>query len=205
MRRCGFYTVILLLSIAILPVTASSGVYEEWLDGEKLSNTFDELLRQYDGSSCEGCHADIAGQWRKSFHAQSITASAASIATYLSVGIQSEWNRQLTAQEAAKCLDCHIPQIDTATPGLAREIADMVVTAGGRKVGATDKEKKSASEKLSKLSINCVVCHNMKSISASPFYLGSKHKHFKTPTDKDRRDDYVEAPLLLKRRQVHRG
>jgi hypothetical protein len=175
------------LLCAVLPFTASANdIYEKWLNGEKFSNTFEELLKQYDSSSCEGCHVDITEQWRRSFHAQSITAPAASIATYLTVGIQSEWKREINRAEAAKCLDCHIPQINTATEKLAKEIADMVITAGGKKKGATDDEKKAAMGKLSKLTINCVACHNQKAIMASPAYLGSKHNHVKTPTDKDK-------------------
>jgi hypothetical protein len=186
-KRCLLFTAVFLLTAMPAFTASADGIYEKWLNGENLADTFEDLLVQYDSSSCEGCHADITEQWKKSFHSRSLTSSAAGIATYLTVGISGEWNRRINRAEAAKCLDCHIPQIDTATDKLAKEIADMVITAGGRNPSATDDEKKFALDRLSKLDINCIICHNQKAIMASPAYLGSKHKHVKTPTDKDKR------------------
>jgi len=180
--------VLVIFLCLILPFSsyAFKGDYEVWF-GEKLPDTYEELLKAYDSTSCQNCHADIYEQWKGSYHAKSIVSSLASIGTYLTVGIQSEWGRELNREEAEKCLFCHIPQTRTTTQRLAKEISHWVIVAGGQKKDATEKEKKEAYEKLDKLNINCVVCHNMVSIMASPSYLESYHKGFsKAPNEKDK-------------------
>ncbi len=183
--------IVLLLMVLslILPLSAFAYDYEEWLGKEKLADTFEDLLKQYDSTSCQNCHTDIYEQWKKSYHAKSITTSLGSIGGYMTVGIQTEWERELSREEAVKCLDCHIPQVNTATQKLAKEISNWVIVAGGKKKGASEAEKKAAYKKLEKLNINCVVCHNMKALMASASYLQSPSvhgKHIKTPSKKDK-------------------
>ncbi len=186
MRTLWFFV---LAALIVLPVSVYGYNYESWLGEEKLADTFDELVKQYDSTSCQNCHADIYEQWKESYHAQSIISSLKSIGTYMTVGIQSEWERDLSREEAVKCLDCHIPQVNTATQKLAKQISEWIIVAGGKKKGATEDQKKDAYKKLDKLNINCVVCHSMKAVMASPSYLTSPSvhgKHVKTPSDKDK-------------------
>ncbi len=186
--------VLLFISISlILPLSALGfvGDYKIWLDKERLADTMDELVSQYDSTACQNCHADIYEQWKESYHSKSIVSSAKSIGTFLTVGIQSEWGREINRMEAAKCLGCHIPMIHTATERLAKEIANYVIVGGGKKKGATEKEKKEALDQLGRLNINCVICHNMVSIMASPAYLEASHRwegteFVKTPNENDR-------------------
>ncbi len=173
----------------ILPVSSSAfvGDYKIWLDKERLANTMDELVQQYDSTACQNCHADIYEQWKESYHSKSIVSSAKSIGTYLTVGIKGEWGREINRMEAAKCLGCHIPMIHTASEKLAKEIANYVIVGGGKKKGASEAEKKEALKQIGRLNINCVVCHNMVSIMASPAYLESFHEgHRKTPNSNDK-------------------
>jgi hypothetical protein len=58
------------------------------------------------------------------------------------------------------CLRCHAPQIKDASDELTAKIADLIVTA----VDDENKDKREAAiRELSKISINCLVCHNLKS------------------------------------------
>lgn len=58
------------------------------------------------------------------------------------------------------CLNCHAPQIKDASPELVTQIAGLVMTALEEKGEA---EREAAKKELSKLNINCLVCHNLKS------------------------------------------
>ncbi len=167
----------LALSLA-LPALAFD--YAKWIGKEGMADTFDALLAQYDSSACEKCHADIYKEWKESFHAVSIVSSLKSITGFYTKGIQSEWDREFSLAESVKCLDCHIPQVNTATEKLARKVADMVILSGTQPDSA---EGKAAKEKLEKLSINCVVCHNMKANMAAIGYL---KQPIKEPSDADK-------------------
>ncbi len=130
MRTLWFFV---LAALIVLPVSVYGYDYESWLGEEKLADSFDELVKQYDSTSCQTCHTDIYEQWKESYHAQSIISSLKSIGTYMTVGIQSEWERDLSREEAVKCLDCNIPQVNTATQKLAKQMSEWIIVAGGKK------------------------------------------------------------------------
>lgn len=183
------YVILLFFSILMMPLSGSAMDYAKWIGKDwrgkpKFADNIDELVAQYDSTACQNCHTDIYEQWKKSYHSRSIVSSVGGISTYMTVGIQTEWGRKINRAEAAKCLDCHIPQINTATEKLAKKIVDWIIIAGGKKKGATEKEKKEAYKQLERLNINCIVCHNMKSNMASIAYLRDPVRE---PSKKDKK------------------
>jgi len=179
LKNAGLAGAVVLMTLSLaLPAFAFD--YEKWIGKEGMADTFDELLAQYDSSACEKCHAAIHGEWKESFHAVSIISSLKSITGFYTKGIQSEWGREFSLAESVKCLDCHIPQVNTATERLSREIGDMIILSGTKPDSA---EGKAAKAKLEKLSINCVVCHNLKANMAAIGYLKQPTKE---PTDADK-------------------
>lgn len=174
------YSALIVFFVLFPSPSASAYDYTKWIGTEGKADTLEQLLAQYDSSSCEGCHAEIAAQWKSSFHAVSMVSSLGSIAGFLTKGIQSEWGREFTLAEGLKCLDCHIPQVNTATERLAKEISEMIIVSGTK---ADTPEGKAAKEKLARLSINCVVCHNMK---ANMPAIGVLKEPVKEPNKEDK-------------------
>ena len=125
------------------------------------AQSIDELAKMYDVSSCKQCHKEIYEQWEKSLHALSIvgtprTAGALGgmVKNYFLGG---QWKyagvkqmSDLTTDHMMQCLECHLPQLKNATNAVAQEVAQA----------AMDGDMKT----LSKVSINCLVCHNEKAI-----------------------------------------
>lgn len=141
-----------------LPLTAAAA--------EK-AKTVDELAKMYDVSSCKGCHKQVFEEWEKSYHAASLVGSPRTMATIASAvkdGILKEWTKSgareikdITVKHMMSCLKCHLPQIKDATDAVAQEIAKAAID------GAAGDDAAKAT--LKKVSINCLVCHNMKAIT----------------------------------------
>jgi hypothetical protein len=133
---------------------------------EKKANSIDELAKMYDVSSCQGCHAEIFAEWQKSYHAISLVGSPRTMATIASTvkdGLLKEYTKSgakevkdLTVEHLMICAKCHLPQLKNATDAVAREIVTLAIEGAGG-----DEE---AREKLGKIGINCLICHNEKAI-----------------------------------------
>lgn len=119
------------------------------------AKTIDELAHMFDASRCAECHNEIYSQWQESHHARPL------------MGIQGILNMTLIAKSGAThfspetpeqatiktypCFKCHLPQaIDYAEDSVAVELTKAII--------------KKDREKIEKLQITCIVCHNEKAI-----------------------------------------
>lgn len=152
-----FLTFIMTTVFLLLPLSAFSS--------EK-AKSIDELAKMYDVSSCKTCHAKIFSEWEKSYHAKSLVGSPRTMATLASSikdGLLKEYTKlglkdvkDIKVEHLMICAKCHLPQLKNATDAVAQEIAQAAID------GAAGDE--NARKKLEKLGINCIVCHNQKSI-----------------------------------------
>jgi|GEM_PF-641322 len=147
-----FFVLLLLISVVLIPQYAPA----------KIATTIDELAASFDSSLCEGCHSEIHKNWAESWHAKSITdpRSLRTFRTFILKGIDNNKNAGVKRTMLRDmCLMCHAPVALNASDELAVKIAELVVTAADEK----DEAKKSAALKeLSKLNINCITCHGIK-------------------------------------------
>lgn len=133
-------TVLILLLLAV-PLSVSA---------EK-ARTIDELVKMYDSSSCKECHEEIYEQWEKSHHARPLMGIKGGMflkGVLVSAFAPEDVNK--ATKNNFPCFKCHLPQALDAEDSVSAEIAQAVV--------ANDKAT------ISKLQINCVVCHNTKAI-----------------------------------------
>jgi len=122
--------------------------------------TIDELAAPYNVDGCRNCHETTHDEWKSSWHSKSIVDSRVlrTWRTFILSGIDKSAQAKRRDLKDA-CLRCHAPQTKDASDELVTEITNLIVTA----VDDADKNKREAATKeLSKLSINCLVCHNLK-------------------------------------------
>jgi len=159
-------SVVVLLTIA-LPLVAFAVTPET---GKK-AKTIDELAAKYDSSSCKDCHADIYADWTKSLHARPMfgplesARTLATVRTAVEFGMK-EWpysgvktKEDVKIKQLMICAKCHLPQLIEAEDSVAQEFVQTMYAyiEGGR----TDLK---AEEKLTKVNINCRICHNRNAI-----------------------------------------
>jgi hypothetical protein len=119
--------------------------------------TIDDLAKAYNEASCKECHAKVHADWKSSYHSQSIVHSLGGIRNFLVVGLGQEWKQPVSKSHLMRCMGCHAPMLKDATEDLAKQVAGLIVTA----VDDKDEGKKAAAKaELSKLNVNCVICHN---------------------------------------------
>jgi hypothetical protein len=134
---------IVFLSVIFLPRSPSAGP----------ASSIDELALQYDSEQCMACHEDVTENLIKSNHAISI------INPRVILGIKKEIKSPQAAGDAVKeCLSCHAPITENASEALLDKIAGLVIIAGNDNSPLKD----ASMEELSKLSMNCRVCHMIK-------------------------------------------
>lgn len=155
-----FLVFMLFISLLFIPHSSFS----------KQANTIDELAAMYNVEECADCHEEIHEEWESSWHGQSLANSLVirGWRTFIKRGLDKE---ETLGRKDLKmtCLPCHVPQIKDATDDVAKEIADLIVTAADDK----DKAKREAAKKeLSKLNINCLVCHGFKELPRGNFEPG---------------------------------
>jgi hypothetical protein len=137
--------------------------------GKKKAKSIDELAARYDSSSCRECHEEIYEEWEASAHSKSIwglkgrtaltfgTAVTKGLMTWPYSGVKKP--KDVKVKHLMLCAKCHLPQLEEAEDKVAKEIIQAVF-------GLRDKKKrKESEEKLQKLSINCLICHQMKAIT----------------------------------------
>jgi hypothetical protein len=165
------------------------------------AKSIDELAARYDVSSCKGCHPEIFSEWENSAHAKSMFGlggrTAATIMTTIERGLKTWPYSGVKEPEDVKvkhlviCTKCHLPQLDEVTDGVAQEIIEAIYSLG---------EPKST-EKLGKLNINCLICHQKKAII---------HKWLDGPIEKsavygseDGEHPYEKYPIMKKGPILH--
>jgi len=124
----------------------------------KEAQTLDELVRQYDASSCKECHQEIYTQWEQSLHAKPMLGPIGRTLATFQGYVNSRDTELKKSREVAPgmkaflkpCVECHLPQMMDASESVADEIAKAIVDGD--------------EEVLSKLRITCVVCHNRNAI-----------------------------------------
>lgn len=145
--------IILLLLIATFFVMPLSNV-----EAEK-AKTIDELAKMFDSSPCKSCHAEIYAQWEKSHHARPLMGVKGGLMlTPLALKKGEKGSTAFSEDDPKKmkisnfpCFKCHLPQAVThAEDSVAVELTEALL--------AKD------SEKVAKLQITCIVCHNEKAI-----------------------------------------
>lgn len=138
----------ILLAILVLPAAAPA----EYA-------SLDELAKAYSVDKCRGCHKGIHAEWERSYHSQSIVHSLGGIRNFITVGLSKEWNTPVSRAHLMRCMDCHAPMLKDASEAVAKQVADLIVTAAE---GKDEKRKSEALKELGKLTVNCIVCHNTK-------------------------------------------
>ncbi len=156
MKLCTMYRVLIGLTCLVF-LSAQSGIAKE-------AESIDELVAMFDESKCAQCHEQIYNEWQHSWHSKAIISSLGGMRNFIAVGVAKEWNAKLTKAEVLKCLDCHAPTVNYASEKLAVEIGEMIVTAFDKK-GTPEGDK--AKSELSRLSVGCLGCHNVKATSVA--------------------------------------
>lgn len=129
------------------------------------AKSIDELAARYDVSSCMDCHEEIYAEWEKSAHSKSMFGvggrTAATLGTTITNGLMT-WPysevkepKDVKVKHLMLCAKCHLPQLNEATDDVAREIVKAVF----------DLRNPKSREKLQKLNINCLICHQTKAIT----------------------------------------
>src|ERR1700690_3514431 len=138
----------------------------------KKANSIDELAKMYDSSGCKECHEGIYKEWEQSIHSRSIFGTgrtAATIKTTVAVGLTG-WQysgvkkpEDVQVKHLMLCAKCHLPQLAEATNAVAKEIVKNAYIYTDPK--ATDEARDKASAQLSKVNINCLICHQRNPIT----------------------------------------
>ena len=155
--------------IVLLAAYAQSNVYA----GEmKKAKTIDELAKMYDSTVCKQCHEEVYNEWEQSIHSRSIFGTgrtAATIKTTVAVGLMS-WQysgvkkpEDVQVKHLMICAKCHLPQLAEATDDVAKEIVKNAYIYTDPK--ASDEARDKAVAKLSKVNINCLICHQRNAIT----------------------------------------
>lgn len=137
--------------------------------GKKKAKNIDELAARYDSSSCMECHEEIYEEWEASAHSKSIWGlkgrTALTFGTAVTKGLMTWPYSGVKKPEDVKvkhlmlCAKCHLPQLEEAEDSVAKEIIEAVFSL-------RDKNKREESTaKLQKLSINCLICHQVRAIT----------------------------------------
>jgi hypothetical protein len=120
--------------------------------------TIDELANAYGDETCKACHAQIYEAWQASRHSTSVVSSIGITRQFLA-SLEKDWKKPLNREHMMRCVACHAPQLKDASESLILEVGRLIVTAFEDK----DEKKRAEAEKvLSRLNVNCVVCHNTK-------------------------------------------
>ncbi len=143
--------------------------------------TIDDLAKAYSVDKCKTCHAKVHDEWKSSYHSQSIVHSLGGIRNFIVVGLGQEWKKPVNRDNLMRCMDCHAPMLREASESLAKQVADLIVAA----VDEKDEGKKAAAKKeLSKLNVNCIICHNSKISIAKNLVGAPKPGVYYGPTGK---------------------
>ena len=159
------------LAFLILPIAtlAPQGAFAA---ETKKATSIDELAKMYDSTGCKQCHEDVYHEWEQSIHSRSIFGTgrtAATIKTTVSVGLMG-WQysgvkkpEDVQVKHLMICAKCHLPQLAEATDAVAKEIVKNAYVYSDPKT--SDAEREKAASTLSKVNINCLICHQRNAIT----------------------------------------
>jgi hypothetical protein len=138
---------------------------------EKKATTIDELAKMYDSTGCKACHEGVYNDWEQSIHSRSLVGTgrtAATIKTTVTVGLMG-WQysgvkkpEDVQVKHLMLCAKCHLPQLADATDDVAKEIVKNAFIFSDP--NASDDARAIAEAKLSKININCLICHQRNAI-----------------------------------------
>lgn len=117
----------------------------------------DNLVLLEDVVKCKKCHKEHGSEWPLSPHARSFYNKRVlqGFKDFI-VFSQRDPSLEVSQELNKKCFSCHAPQTRKASDKLLKEITALIITATDDK---NLSEKRSAMTKLSKISIDCGVCH----------------------------------------------
>ncbi len=167
----GFRFIAILAFLALSCAVLFTGMNAQAAEAKK-ANSIDELAKMYDSTGCKSCHEEIYKEWSQSIHSRSIFGTgrtAATVKTTVSVGLTG-WEfsgvkkpEDVQVKHLMICAKCHLPQLAEATDNVAKEIVKYSYVYTDPK--ATDEAKDKAIEQLSKVNINCLICHQRNAIT----------------------------------------
>jgi len=164
--RCSVRAAFLaLLAVVFVAVTNTQAAEP------KKAATIDELAKMYDSTECKACHEGIYKDWEQSIHSRSMFGTgrtAATIKTTVTVGLMG-WKysgvkkpEDVQVKHLMICAKCHLPQLVDATDDVAKEIVKNAYIYADP--NASDDARDLAIAKLSKVNINCLICHQRNAI-----------------------------------------
>ena len=145
--RMRLYAVSVLIAVVVMIPNISTS---------ETVSTINELVTLYDVEGCKECHSDIASNWKNSYQARS-AVSPAVLSSIKSNITNSTRSKKIELVRA--CFSCHAPQIKDASDELVEHITELIIMATDEKVPA---KRENAKRELSKLNINCRICHMVK-------------------------------------------
>jgi hypothetical protein len=115
-------------------------------------NTIDEIEKAYGDSACRSCHEKIHDEWGKSLHSRSVAHILGGLRNFIVFGVKRDWEEPVNRENLMRCMHCHAPLLEHASDSLAKEIGELAVAAFDG--------NEEAKKELSRLNVNCIVCHN---------------------------------------------
>jgi len=167
-----FFRFIAVLALLALPCTFLLTCQNARAADAKKATSIDELAKMYDSTGCKECHEAIYKEWAQSIHSRSIFGTgrtAATIKTTVAVGLTGmEYSgvkkpEDVQVKHLMMCAKCHLPQLAEATDAVAKEIVKNAYIYSDPK--ATDEARDKAIAQLSKVNINCLICHQRNAIT----------------------------------------
>ncbi len=169
MKSFRFITLLAFLALTCMVFLTGQNTHAK---EAKKATSIDELAKMYDSTGCKDCHEGIYKEWEKSIHSRSMFGTgrtAATIKTTVAVGLTG-WQysgvkkpEDVQVKHLMLCAKCHLPQLAEATDAVAKEIVKNAYVYADPK--STDEARDKAIEKLSKVNINCLICHQRNAIT----------------------------------------
>jgi hypothetical protein len=166
-----FKSIVVLAFIAMACALLITGINAQAAEAKK-ATSIDELAKMYDSTGCKQCHEEIYNDWQKSIHSRSIFGTgrtAATIKTTVAVGLMG-WEysgvkkpEDVQLKHLMICAKCHLPQLADATDAVAKEIVKNAYIYADP--NASDAARDKAIAQLTKVNINCLICHQRNAIT----------------------------------------
>jgi len=119
-------------------------------------DNIDDLVMLKDVVMCKECHKEHGQQYPQSAHATSLSerSTLKAFRNYIKFSTSSDSSTGALLRD--NCFTCHSPRVKNASDSLLEDISGLIVTA----IDYPDSVKgKSSLKELSKISIDCCVCH----------------------------------------------
>ncbi|MBU4565364.1 MAG: cytochrome c family protein [Desulfarculus sp.] len=152
MNGSALYKKVVLLGAAVAALSLCGAVWVWAAGGQAPAQSLAELLERYDSKRCQECHTEIYEQWSRSHHARSLMGldGFSFMSKYLRKGPLAVNKPQDATLANFPCAKCHLPQLMSAGPKVAQELAEVIWRDDKAVVG--------------RLNIGCLVCHQDKAV-----------------------------------------